>query len=758
MHTHVLGFPRMGAARELKFALEKHWRGELSAPELSAVGRELMTRHWNIQRDAGLSFVTVGDFSFYDHILDTAVMLGLIPQRHAGLDRALFPDAYFAMARGDAAGNVAALDMTKWFDTNYHYIVPEIEPGMVPRPGRTAVVEDARLAVSLGHRPKAVLTGPVTFLSLCRPLAGLDRFELLPDVAAAYREILRRLAPLCPLIQIDEPILGMDMPPAARAYFGPAWEIMRQGAGEARLLLATYFAGPGDNLDLALESGCHVLHLDMTRAAGELETVIGRLPGDMGLSLGLVNGRNIWKTDLARAVDTARGAAARLGQERVMVGTSCSLAHVPVDVELERGLDPVWKGAMAFAVQKCREVVVVAEAASGWNHAPALAENAAALAAAQADPRTLDPAVRARVQAVSPGMLSRQSPFAERRAAQQKRLGLPLLPTTTIGSYPQTAGIREARAAFRRGDAGREAYEAAMRGAIADAVARQEDLGLDVLVHGEPERTDMVEYFGQMLSGFAFTENGWVQSYGSRCVKPPVIRGDVSRPRPMTVDWIGYARSLTRKPVKGMLTGPVTIVNWSFVREDIPRGEVCRQIALAMRDEVLDLERSGVPIIQIDEAAFREGMPLRGQAREKYLSMAVEAFRLTASGVADDTQIHTHMCYSEFGDVIRWIAAMDADVISIECSRSAMALLEVFGEFEYPNDIGPGVYDIHSPRVPGVEEMAGLVRRAMKVVPAARLWINPDCGLKTRDWPETMASLANMVAAARLVRAEVGAG
>jgi len=758
MQTHVLGFPRMGAGRELKFALEKHWRGELAAPELAAVGRELMTRHWDIQRDAGLTYVTVGDFSFYDHMLDTAVMLGLVPGRFAATDRPVFPDTAFAMARGDAARNLPAMDMTKWFDTNYHYIVPEIDPGMTPGLGRATVVEHARLAVSLGHRPKAVLVGPVTFLSLCRVQDGVDRYEPLPGLMAVYREIVRQLSPLCPVIQIDEPILCTDMERQARAYFKPAWEMLRAAAEGSRLLLATYFGRLGENLDLALESGCHALHLDATRAGEELGAVAGRLPGDMGLSLGVVSGRNVWKTDLARAVATVREAAGLLGPDRVMVGSGCSLLHCPVDLTRETGLDPAVRRTMAFAVQKCREVVVIAEAAEGWNHAAALAENAADLATGRDTPTAWDPAVRRRLEGVVPAMLSRKSPFAERKKAQQKRLGLPLLPTTTIGSFPQTASIRAARLALRRGEMDQAGYRAAMQEAIADAVARQEALSLDVLVHGEPERTDMVEYFGQMLGGFCFTENGWVQSYGSRCVKPPVIFGDVSRPQPMTVDWIGHAQSLTEKPVKGMLTGPVTILNWSFVREDIPRAEVCRQIALAVRDEVADLERAGVPIIQIDEAAFREGLPLGRADQEAYLTWAVECFRLAASGVSDATQIHTHMCYSEFGDVIRWIAAMDADVISIECSRSAMALLDAFREFDYPGDIGPGVYDIHSPRVPGVEEMAGLLRKALEVIPARRLWVNPDCGLKTRDWPEAMASLKNMVAAARLVREEIVGG
>ncbi len=753
MESHILGFPRVGAARELKFALERHWRGELSARDLAELGRELRARHWKVQADAGLSLVAVGDFSFYDHVLDTAVMLGLTPERFTD-GNPVFPDRYFRMARGDAEKNVPAMDMTKWFDTNYHYIVPELSPGMVPRLSPPAVVEDARLAKALGYRPKAVLLGPVTFLSLCTVSGGLERFELLPEVAAVYREVLRQLAPLCAWIEIDEPVLCTDMPLAARAAFLPACAMLREGATGARLLLGTFFGGLGDNLDLALASGFDALHLDLTRSGDRPGEVLDRLPGGMAVSLGLVDGRNIWKTDLERAVSTARDAAERLGRDRVLAASGCSLLHTPVDVDLEDGLDPGLRRGMAFAVQKCREIGIIGEVLVGGDHTAVLRENAADLAARRKVPGARDPEVRRRLETLTPEMLSRQSPFAERKKRQDAALSLPLLPTTTIGSFPQTAEIRGARLTLRRGEIDPAAYETRIREVIADVVARQEALGLDVLVHGEPERNDMVEYFGQMLRGFAFTGNGWVQSYGSRCVKPPVIYADVSRPGPMTVSWIGHARSLTQKPVKGMLTGPVTILNWSFVRDDLPRSEVCRQIALAMRDEVLDLERSGVPVIQIDEAAFREGLPLARADQEAYLTWAVDCFRLTSSGVDDQTQIHTHMCYSEFGDIIRWIAAMDADVVSIESSRSKMELLEAFREYEYPNDIGPGVYDIHSPRVPSVEEMAGLVRRALEVVPAGRLWVNPDCGLKTRAWPETMASLANMVEAARIVRAE----
>ncbi|MCA1945700.1 MAG: 5-methyltetrahydropteroyltriglutamate--homocysteine S-methyltransferase [Desulfovibrio sp.] len=759
METHVLGFPRIGAARELKFALERYWRGDLTATALKAIGRELKLRHWAHQRDAGLSLVTVGDFSFYDQVLDMALMLSLVPPRFASWQEDNALDLAFRMARGDAASNTPALDMTKWFDTNYHYIVPELSPGMAAQLREDVVLElleDADLARAHGLHTKAVLLGPITFMTLCRPIAGLDRWTLLPGVLSAYADLVRRLAVRCKWIQLDEPVLCMDMTPDAQAFFLTSCKELRRAAGDCPVLLTTYFGELGENLTLALGSGCAALHLDGVRARQEIDAVVDRLPQGMRLSLGLVDGRNIWKTDLVQARTLAARAVHKLGQDRVMLGSSCSLLHCPVDVTLETTLPPEITRWMAFAVQKCQELTLLRQAIEGTAGA-ALAEHSACLAERRASPLVQDPAVRQRVAAVEPAMLQRTSPVQLRKARQREVLGLPLLPTTTIGSFPQTAEIRKARLAHRRGEMSSEAYESFLKETIAQVIAQQEALGLDVLVHGESERNDMVEYFGQMLKGFCFTANGWVQSYGSRCVKPPVIVGDVSRPGPMTVPWIVYAQSLTQKPVKGMLTGPVTILNWSFVRDDVPREDVCRQLALAVRDEVQDLERAGVSIIQIDEAAFREGMPLARAAQEAYLSWAVECFRLASAGVRDETQIHTHMCYSEFDTIIPWIAAMDADVISIESSRSSMTLLDVFTEFEFPYDIGPGVYDIHSPRVPAVEEMAALLRKALAVLPADRVWVNPDCGLKTRAWPETMAALANMVAAAHRLRDEVRA-
>ncbi|GAB7080375.1 5-methyltetrahydropteroyltriglutamate--homocysteine S-methyltransferase [Megalodesulfovibrio paquesii] len=755
METHVLGFPRIGSARELKVALEKRWRGESSAEQLDATARELKIRHWALQREAGLSLVAVGDFSLYDHVLDTAVALGLVPPRFVAQDGESAQDRYFRMARGDAARNLPAMAMKKWFDTNYHFMVPELSPGLQPTPGGLPAIEDAALAQSLGFRPKTVLLGPITFLSLCREDHGADRWALMPALLEAYAELVRQAAVRSKWIQLDEPILCTEMSPDARAFFAQSCKAIRRAAGDCPVMLAAYYGPLGRNLELALDSGFAAVHVDAVRGRQELEAVVSRLPGGMRLSLGLVDGRNIWKTDLNAARQRAEELARRLGVERLLLGSSCSLLHSPVDLESETLLPARERRWMAFAAQKCREVAALGEAVAGNADEAFFAENAACLAERRAAPELCDPAVRERIAAVEPAMTRRQSPFPVRKGLQQAALQLPLLPTTTIGSFPQTAEIRTARLAHRRGEMSNDAYAQFLEQTIADTVARQEALGLDVLVHGESERNDMVEYFGQMLQGFRFSGNGWVQSYGSRCVKPPIILGDVSRPGPMTLRWIGHAQSLTRKPVKGMLTGPVTILNWSFVRDDLPRSEVCRQIALAIRDEVQDLEAAGVQIIQIDEAAFREGLPLAPEAQETYLEWAVEAFRLASSGVQDGTQIHTHMCYSEFGPILRWIAAMDADVVSIESSRSGMTLLQAFNDFDYPNDIGPGIYDIHSPRVPEVEEMVQLLRKALEVIDAERLWVNPDCGLKTRAWPETMRSLANLVAAAKAVRAEV---
>ena len=754
MHAHVLGFPRMGINRELKWALEKFWRGEIPEAELTATADELRERHWAIQAEAGLDLVPVGDFSLYDHVLDTVAMLGAVPPRFGTGGGEAGLETYFHMARGDADKGIPAMEMTKWFDTNYHYIVPELAPDTAFAGTGSRLLEGVEAAKQLGHSPKPVLVGPLTFLLLAKETGGCDRWAHLDALVDAYCGIIAKLDGTCAWIQIDEPILCTDLPAEARRAFDEAYGRIRKAAASSRLLLATYFGALGDNIDLALSLPVDGLHVDLVRGPGQLGEVLDKLPPHLTLSLGVVDGRNVWKTELETGLRKVNAACQRTKPAQVMVASSCSLLHSPMDVEGEGALDPDLKQWMAFAVQKCAEIAALKQAASGQGRSELFEENKVSLLARGAHRDVTDAAVRERVQAVTPDMYDRASPFAERSVVQRARLSLPLFPTTTIGSYPQTPEIRKERLQFKKGELSEPDYVKAMQGHIAEVVARQEELGLDVLVHGEPERNDMVEYFGQQLKGFCFTQNGWVQSYGSRCVKPPVIYGDVSRPEKMTVDWAEYAQSLTNKPMKGMLTGPVTILCWSFVRNDLPRAEVCRQIALAMRDEVLDLEAADIAVIQIDEAALREGMPIRKADQAAYLRWAVDCFRLTAGGVRNETQIHSHMCYSEFNAIMGAIAEMDADVISIEASRSNMELLDAFNQYDYPADIGPGVYDIHSPRVPDEDEIYALLQKALAVIPATRLWVNPDCGLKTRAWPETLASLGNMVWAAKRLRAE----
>lgn len=758
MQTHILGFPSIGRHRELKLALESFWRGDTCAQTLKETAHNLQHQHWNIQQQAGLTHVATGDFSLYDRMLDTSIMLGAIPSRFAPCDRGGKDESarYFAMARGDASRNIPALEMTKWFDTNYHYLVPEIEPDAVWTPGEHPVLEATMRAAALGFSPKPAVIGPFTWLALAKGQAKADPWARLDEVLAAYAALIRRLAPLCTLIQIEEPVLGTDLlPDAAAQRFTAAYGALNTAAGTAScgLMLTTYFGPLTRHLPLAVNSGCAALHIDLVRAPGQLDDVLSALPDGTALSLGLVDGRNIWKASYAQATQLAQRAAKKLGSHRILLGSSCSLLHCPVDLAEETELPPAVRNRMAFAVQKCSELADLATIACG-NGSDLLTANAGQMESARQYEGTVLPAVRQRTAAVTPAMLTRRSCRSARRAAQNW-LGLPLLPTTTIGSFPQTAHIRKTRQAFRQGQMDSHAYEAAIQEEIAACIKKQEVLGLDVLVHGEAERNDMVEYFGQQLGGFCFTRNGWVQSYGSRCVKPPVIYGDVYRKEAMTVRWARYAQSLTQKPVKGMLTGPVTILCWSFVRDDLPRSEVCRQIALAIRDEVQDLEKAGIGVIQIDEAALREGMPLTADEAEKYLQWAVDAFLLASTGVEDRTQIHTHMCYSEFNAILPAIARMDADVISIESSRSGMELLDAFTRFHYDGQVGPGVYDIHSPRIPTAHEMARLLHLALKHIDKDRLWVNPDCGLKTRQWDEAWPALENMIAAALRVRAEL---
>ena len=765
----------MGAQRELKFALERYWRGEIDAEALEATGRELRQRHWAQQRDAGLALVTAGDFAYYDHVANHIQLLGCEPARFGFSGREPALARYFAMARGVGSTGAAAehghdhadhgcacgetpagrpaLEMTKWFDTNYHYLVPEFDAQTRFELASERLFEEVAEAQALGHPVKAVLLGPLSFLWLGKARQeGVDKLELLDSLLPVYAQILRRLVQQgVAWVQLDEPILGLDLPgPWALAYERSYHTLQATGA---RIMLATYFSPLEDHLSLACRLPVAALHIDAVRAPHELRAVLDWLPPQRELSVGIVDGRNIWRTDLDRALAGLRPALERRGGT-LWVAPSCSLLHVPASLGQDAALDPELRGWLAGAQEKLAELdllkTTLQHGDEAVHHELAAARAARALRAAS--PRVKNPAVAARCAALSPDADRRHRPFPVREALQRERFKLPAFPTTTIGSFPQTAEIRAARAAFKRGSLSQEAYHEAMQREIAFAVQQQEALEIDVLVHGEAERNDMVEYFGEQLDGFAFTANGWVQSYGSRCVKPPVLFGDVSRPQAMTVGWTRYAQSLTPKPMKGMLTGPITILQWSFVRDDQPRARTALQIALAIRDEVVDLEQAGIGIIQIDEPALREGLPLRRAQWKGYLDWAARAFRVSASGVGDATQIHTHMCYAEFNDILPEIAAMDADVITIETSRSGMELLKGFGDFRYPNQIGPGVYDIHSPRVPHSDEMLSLLRKAASVVPAQSLWVNPDCGLKTRGWPETSAALRNMVSAAKALR------
>ncbi|TXI29806.1 MAG: 5-methyltetrahydropteroyltriglutamate--homocysteine S-methyltransferase [Aquipseudomonas alcaligenes] len=759
--AHNLGFPRIGRDRELKKAVEAYWKGELDETGLRAVGRELRAAHWQLQKDAGIELLPVGDFAWYDQVLSHSLMFGVIPERfhqHGGKPSL---DTLFGMARGvsknTCCGGAHAQEMTKWFDTNYHYLVPEFTADQQFALSWEQLFEEVEEGKALGHALKPVLIGPLTYLWLgkCKG-REFDKLDLLERLLPLYGEILQRLAAQgIEWVQIDEPILALDLPQDWKNAFERAYNLLQKEPG--RKLIATYFAGLEDNLGLAAGLPVDGLHIDLVRAPEQFPAILDRLPAYKVLSLGVVNGRNVWRTDLEKALDVLQQAHERLGS-RLWVAPSCSLLHSPVDLAREDKLDAELKSWLAFAVQKCREVAVLAQALREPQAAEvqaALAESRQVQASRAQSPRIHKPAVQARLAAITAADSQRQSPFAERIAKQRALLNLPPFPTTTIGSFPQTSAIRLARQSFKAGKLTAAEYTEAMHAEIRHAVTVQEQLGLDVLVHGEAERNDMVEYFAEQLDGYAFTRFGWVQSYGSRCVKPAVIYGDLSRPQAMTVDWIEYAQRCTDKLMKGMLTGPVTMLMWSFPRDDISREQQARQLALTIRDEVVDLEAAGIRIIQIDEAAFREGLPLRKAQWQGYLDWATEAFRLCASGVRDETQIHTHMCYSEFNDVIESIAAMDADVITIETSRSDMELLEAFERFDYPNEIGPGVYDIHSPRVPDSSEMVRLLKKAAQRVPAERLWVNPDCGLKTRGWAETEAALVNMVAAARQLRAEL---
>ena len=756
-----LGFPRIGARRELKFALESFFSGNIAEAELDETARGLRAKHWRLQSGCGINHAPSGDFSFYDHVLDTACMLGAIPPGYGWSEGPVSLATYVGLARGMRDGPGApALEMTKWFDTNYHYLVPRLS-----RTQRFSLTENRALmqwkeAASLSIRTRPVLLGPVSFLSLAKASDTSDPLDLLSAVLPVYGQILRELAQAgVTWAQIDEPVLSLDLTEKAKAGFATAYHALASGL-TPRILLANYFGPLGDNLATAASLPVAGLHLDLVRGASDLESALNAIPVDRWLSLGLVDGRNVWRTDLRAALASLQHVAAVRGARHLMVAPACSLLHVPVDLAQEDALDPEVKTWLAFAVQKLAEV---AQLARGLDEGEAVI--AAELEASDAAKRTRQNAARVHrrdvaehLAAVTPAMEHRASSYAQRRRAQQARLNLPLFPTTTIGSFPQTGEVRHARAELGHSRISEAEYKSRIEHWIDDAIEWQERIGLDMLVHGEFERNDMVKYFAEQLDGFALTRHGWVQSYGSRCVAPGIIWGDVARPAPMTVRWSAYAQSRTDRPMKGMLTGPVTMLQWSFVRDDVPRQTVCRQLALAIRDEVADLEAASIPVIQVDEPAFREGLPLRRAEWAEYLAWAVACFRLATGGAADATSIHTHMCYAEFNDIMSSIAAMDADVISIETTRSRMELLDAFtpaqdGGTAYPAEIGPGIWDIHSPRVPDAAEMVELLGLARRRLQDWQIWVNPDCGLKTRRWEEVRPALENLVAAARRMRA-----
>jgi len=755
-------------------ALESFWSGKSSEQALRDTATGLRAANWARQKSLGVTVIPSNDFSMYDQVLDTSVMVGAIPEVYGWKGGEVSLSTYFAMARGaEGAGHdescghahhehgsshgAPAQEMTKWFDTNYHYMVPEFRKGQTFTLSSRKPIEEYEEAKSLGYQTRPVLVGPVTFLKLGKSSdPTLDPLSLLDALLPVYVEVLQELAKRgAEWVQLDEPCLVLDLNDTARQALQRAYSAFAKAVPSLKIMLTTYFGEIGDNLETASALPVAGLHVDLVRAPDQLRDIVSRARKDLVVSLGVIDGRNVWRANLAASLERLKPAIADLGPGRVQIAPSCSLLHVPIDLEQEAGLDPDVKSWLAFSVQKIRELAVLGQALAGNGEkvADALAASEAAAIARETSPKIHNASVARRMAAIDETMRRRNSIFIQRASVQRSQFALPAFPTTTIGSFPQTAEVRNARAAHGKGAMTDAQYEQFLKEETARAVRWQEEIGLDVLVHGEFERNDMVQYFGEKLSGFTFTRHGWVQSYGSRYVRPPILFGDVSRPEPMTVEWWRYAQSLTKKPMKAMLTGPVTILNWSFVRNDIPRSQTCRQIALAIRDEVTDLEKAGAKMIQIDEAALREGLPLRKSQWKTYLDWAVESFRICSSGVADETQIHTHMCYSEFNDIIDAIGAMDADVISIETSRSKMELLDAFKTYKYPNEIGPGVYDIHSPRVPEVSEMAELLSLARQRLTDAQLWINPDCGLKTRKWEEVRPALVNMVAAAREMRA-----
>lgn len=762
MQKNNLGYPRIGIRRELKKANEQYWSGKITQNELFAVAKTIKEQNWLTQQKAGIDLIPCNDFSFYDQVLDMSLALGNIPSRYNAVvieNRANTElDLYFAMARGYQKDglDIKAMEMTKWFDTNYHYIVPEFYKNQKFKLFSNKIINDFTEAKRvLDKTPKVVIIGPLTYLLLGKEKEeGFNRLDYLHEILPVYTDILNQLAALgATWIQFDEPFLALDLTNREQEAYTLAYQYLRKNTKGLKFLLTTYFDSLEENTTLATSLPVDALHIDLVRAPQQLEAVLASLKENQLLSLGLVDGRNIWKNDYQASLNLINKAIEKIGKDRILLAPSSSLLHVPIDLSQETAIDPDVRNWMAYAQEKLVEIAELAEIVEG--NTAFLVKNQEAINSRKTSSKIHKPIVKQRTAAITENDAQRNSDFSFRQALQHKTFNLPLFPTTTIGSFPQTDDIRKLRADFKKGHINQEQYDAEIAKETIEAIKWQENTGIDVLVHGEFERNDMVEYFGERLDGFLFSKNGWVQSYGSRCVKPPVIFGDVSRPNDMTVKWTAFAQQQTSKLMKGMLTGPVTILQWSFVRDDQPRSETTNQIALAIRDEVVALEKAGIQIIQIDEPAIREGLPLRRKNWDAYLDWAIKAFRISASGVQDQTQIHTHMCYSEFNDIIEHIAAMDADVITIETSRSDMELLSVFSDFKYPNEIGPGVYDIHSPRIPTVDEMVALLEKAIALLPARNLWINPDCGLKTRKWPETKQALDNMVKAGQVLRAKL---
>ena len=752
--VHNLGFPRVGSMRELKFAQEGYWSGKSTKEELLKLASEIRKINWGHQKS--LDLVAVGDFSLYDQVLDMSFTLGNIPQRARNYSGDVL-DNYFRVARGrsvDPKQAISAAEMTKWFDTNYHYMVPEFEMSTTFKLDATRIIDQITEAKNLGLKPKPVIIGPVTYLAIGKEKDNSNKLDLLPKLLDTYVELLEALvAQNIEWVQIDEPILVTELSVELKKAFEISYAKLNNP--KLKILLATYFGSLQDNLETISKLPIAGLHIDAVNGGAEVDAVISKMSGKV-ISLGVVNGRNIWKSDLNAILDWVEPIAKKLG-DNLWIAPSCSLLHVPVDLSSEKKLDSEISSWLAFAIEKIKEIEVITTAINSGRAKVEneLAQNKQSLNSRKNSTRVHNPSVQAELAKVDASWGMRKGTYLERQVKQLPVLNLPKFPTTTIGSFPQTGDIRSARSKFKSGEITENAYQDAMRKEIIHSIKEQESLGLDVLVHGEAERNDMVEYFGEQLQGYAFSQFGWVQSYGSRCVKPPILFGDISRPKAMTVEWIKFAQSQTLKVMKGMLTGPVTILNWSFVRDDQPRSTSCAQLALAIRQEVLDLEKAGIKVIQIDEAALREGLPLRKSQWKEYLDWAVGAFRIAANGVGDQTQIHTHMCYSEFNDIISSIADMDTDVITIETSRSDMELLDAFDSFKYPNEIGPGVYDIHSPNIPTQEHIVSLMQKAAQKIPAERLWVNPDCGLKTRQWSEVTPALTNMVAAAKTLRSQL---